>query len=86
MKIFGLDIKRAKPKKGSTMLPARQAQLFLQHLGVTNIYDDDVRTYIERGYQQNPIVYSIVSNIAKSVAKAKPNTCLLYTSPSPRDS
>ena len=71
MKIFGLDIKRAKPKKGSTMLPARQAQLFLQHLGVTNIYDDDVRTYIERGYQQNPIVYSIVSNIAKSVAKAK---------------
>ena len=71
MKLFGLDIKRAKPKKGSTMLPARQAQLFLQHLGVTNIYDDDVRTYIERGYQQNPIVYSIVSNIAKSVAKAK---------------
>ena len=28
-------------------------------------------TYIERGYQQNPIVYGAVNMIAKDVAKAK---------------
>ena len=64
--------KRQKPKKGSEIsFSERFQQLFLQRVGLVNSYDDDIRTYVEHGYQQNPVVYSIVNMIAKNVAKAK---------------
>ena len=62
---------RKKPKKGAINLPAMFQQLFLQRTGLVNTYDDDIRTYIERGYQENPVVYAAVNMIAKNVAKAK---------------
>ena len=46
------------------------SQTFLQKLGIVNSYDDDTRTYIEKGYQQNPIVYSIVNMVSKGAGKA----------------
>ena len=51
--------------------PARFQQIFLQRVGVVNSYDDDIRTYVENGYQQNPVVYAIVNNIAKNAGRAK---------------
>lgn len=67
-----LNTKRQKPKKsGPITFSSRFNQLFLQRVGIVNSYDDDVRTYIERGYQENPVVYSIVDMVAKSAARAK---------------
>ena len=69
---YNFNLKRQKPKKnGSIDFPTRFQQLFLQRVGVVNSYDDNIRTYIEKGYQQNPVVFSIVNMIAKNVAKAK---------------
>ena len=59
-----------KRNTGSLNFGSRQSRLFLERVGVVNSYDDNLRAYIEKGYQQNPVVYSIVSMIAKSVAKA----------------
>ena len=62
---------RQKPKKGALEFGDRQARLFLERIGSVNSYDADLQTYIEKGYQSNPVVYSIVNMIAKNVAKAK---------------
>ena len=66
--------KRAKnngKKPGGINFSTRFQQLFLQRIGIVNSYDNDVRTYIEQGYQQNPIVESITNMVAQHVARAK---------------
>ena len=70
MKIGNFEIKRAKPKSGGIQFPKRYQQMFLSRVGI-NVYDDDSRTYIEKGYQQNPIVYSIVNMVAKNAGRVK---------------
>lgn len=63
---------RDKPKKGAGLVFGKRYQeLFLDRVGIVNTYDDNIRTYIENGYQENPVVYSIVNMVAKSVAKAR---------------
>ena len=63
---------RKKTKKGEGLsFGKRFQQLFLDRVGIVNTYDDNIRTYIESGYQQNPVVFSAVNMIAKNVAKAK---------------
>lgn len=59
-----------KGKSGPINFPARFQQMFLQRIGTVNSYEDDARTYIEEGYQQNPIVYSIVNMASKNAGKA----------------
>ena len=71
MGLFDYFTNRKKPKKGNINFSPRQSKLFLEQIGVVNNYDDNLRAYIDKGYQQNPIVYSIVNMIAKDVAKAK---------------
>ncbi len=69
---YNFNQKRQKPKKnGNITFGSRFNNLFLQRVGIVNSYDDDIRTYIEKGYQQNPIVYSIVNMAAKNAGKAK---------------
>ena len=70
MKFTDIFKKKAKPKNGSLNFGQRYSQTFLQKLGIVNSYDDDTRTYIEKGYQQNPIVYSIVNMVSKGAGKA----------------
>ena len=70
MGVFDYFTGRKKPK-GNLTFGSRQSRLFLERVGIVNSYDDNLRSYIEKGYQQNPVVYSIVNNIAKNVAKAK---------------
>ena len=69
--IFDYFKGREKPKKGALEFGDRQSRLFLERIGSVNHYDADLQTYIEKGYQKNPVVYSIVNMIAKNVAKAK---------------
>ena len=69
--IFDYFKGRQKPKKGALEFGDRQSRLFLERIGSVNHYDADLQTYIEKGYQKNPVVYSIVNMIAKNVAKAK---------------
>tara|TARA_B100000767_G_C19747033_1_gene529018 strand:+ start:376 stop:1701 length:1326 start_codon:yes stop_codon:yes gene_type:complete len=69
--IFDYFKGRQKPKKGALEFGDRQNRLFLERIGNVNSYDADLRTYIDKGYQKNPVVYSIVNMIAKNVAKAK---------------
>ena len=57
--------------KPKTKFAPRFISTFLQRIGIVNSYDDDVRTYIERGYQQNPVVYGIVQDVAKNFGRAK---------------
>lgn len=71
MGFFDYFSNRKKPKKGGLNFGRRFQQLFLERVGIVNIYDDNIRTYIESGYQQNPVVYSVVNMIAKNVAKAR---------------
>ena len=58
-------------KKGATRFPKRFTDIFFSRLGRVNNYDNFARTYIERGYQDNPIVYAIVDDIATSFSKAR---------------
>ena len=58
-------------KKGAVKQEPRYARTFLQRLGLVNTYTDDSRTYIEQGYQQNPIVYAITHSIAKNASRAR---------------
>ena len=69
--IFDYFKGRQKPKKGALEFGDRQSRLFLERIGSVNHYDADLQTYIEKGYQKNPVVFSIVNMIAKNVAKAK---------------
>ena len=69
--IFDYFTGRQKPKKGALEFGDRQSRLFLERIGSVNHYDADLQTYIEKGYQKNPVVFSIVNMIAKNVAKAK---------------
>lgn len=69
--IFDYFKRQQKPKKGALEFGDRQSRLFLERIGSVNHYDADLQTYIEKGYQKNPVVYSIVNMIAKNVAKAK---------------
>ena len=73
MGIFDLNFKaNKKPKKNSAInFASRFQQIFLQRVGIVNSYDNDVRTYIEQGYQTNPVVESIVNIISSHVAGAK---------------
>ena len=68
--IFDYFKRQQKPKKGALEFGERQSRLFLERIGSVNHYDADLQTYIEKGYQKNPVVYSIVNMIAKNVAKA----------------
>ena len=69
--IFDYFKRQQKPKKGALEFGERQSRLFLERIGSVNHYDADLQTYIEKGYQKNPVVYSIVNMIAKNVSKAK---------------
>jgi HK97 family phage portal protein len=69
--IFDYFTGRQKPKKGALEFADRQSRLFLERIGSVNSYDADLSTYVEKGYQKNPVVFSIVNMIAKNVAKAK---------------
>ena len=69
--IFDYFTGRQKPKKGALEFADRQSRLFLERIGSVNSYDADLATYIDKGYQKNPVVFSIVNMIAKNVAKAK---------------
>ena len=54
---------RKKSKKGALNFGKRFQTMFLDRVGIVNTYDENIRTYIERGYQQNPVVYSTVNMI-----------------------
>ena len=69
--IFDYFTGRQKPKKGALEFADRQSRLFLERIGSVNSYDANLATYVEKGYQKNPVVFSIVNMIAKNVAKAK---------------
>ena len=56
--------------KGEQRFGNRFSNLFLERLGSVQNYNDRNRTYIDQGYQSNPIVYSITSNVAKAGSKA----------------
>ena len=62
---------RGGKKQGGINFPAMFQQIFLQRTGIVNSYDDDARSYIEEGYQKNPVVYAIVNMISKNVGKAR---------------
>lgn len=57
--------------KGDVQFSQRYSDIFYSRLGRINNYDENARTYIEQGYQQNPIVYAIASNIARSGSQAR---------------
>ena len=58
-------------KKGKKMeFTERYSSLFLDRLGSVQNYSDRNRTYIDKGYQENPIVYSVTNIIAKNGSKA----------------
>ena len=59
-----------KTKKADVQFSERFSNLFLQRVGSVNNYEDNARIYIKRGYQENPIVHSIVSTVAKNGSKA----------------
>ena len=69
--IFDYFTGRKKPKKGALEFADRQSRLFLERIGSVNSYDANLVTYVEKGYQKNPVVFSIVNMVAKNVAKAK---------------
>ena len=58
-------------KKGQTTFSNQYANLFLDRLGSVQNYKDRNRTYIDQGYQENPIVYSVTNIVAKNGSKAK---------------
>ena len=58
-------------KKGKMSFSPRYSNLFLERLGSIQNYSDRNRTYIDKGYQENPIVYSVTNIIAKNGSKAK---------------
>ena len=59
-----------KKKKGQVTFGSQYSNLFLERLGSVQNYTDRNRTYIDSGYQDNPIVYSITSIVAKNGSKA----------------
>ena len=83
--------------KGAVKFPSRYSGVYLSKISSVNNYDENARTYIERGYQDNPVVYSVVSDVAKSFSMAKwgfrdkdtkkdirnPQLTRLFESPSP---
>ena len=62
---------RTKAKGKPVKLPARFSTLNLGRTGQIITLEDDNRTYIQRGYQDNDVVFSIVDRIAKSAANVK---------------
>ena len=58
-------------KSGPVKFSERFNSLFLQRLGKVSSYEDDNRTYIEQGYQKNPIVYAITQNIVKNASRVR---------------
>ena len=57
-------------KKGKMKFGDRYSNLFLNRLGRVQNYTDRNRTYIDRGYQENPIVYSVTNIVSKNGSKA----------------
>ena len=57
-------------KKGKLSFGEKYSNLFLNRIGSVQNYTDRNRTYIDKGYQENPIVYSVTSIIAKNGSKA----------------
>ena len=49
---------------------SRFSEIFISRAGTVQTYDDDDRLYIERGYQDNPVVHAITSITAKHGSKA----------------
>lgn len=69
MRILNRDIsiKKIKPK----MLDAAWVQQFLNTWGIYTQQEGDDRAFIEKGYRQNPTIYSIVSMITKNAIRAR---------------
>lgn len=58
-------------KKGKQDFGQRYSNLFLERLGRVQNYNDRNRTYIDKGYQENPVVYAITNIVAKNAGSAK---------------
>lgn len=71
MKLPFLNLEIKRRKSGPIKFTPRFREMFLRRVGIVNSYDDDVRTYIERGYQRCVVVYGIVDMIAQAVGKAR---------------
>ena len=58
-------------KKGDKLFSRDWSKLFFQNIGKINWYEGRDQAYIEEGYQKNPTVYSIVSQITQNAGKVK---------------
>ena len=58
-----------KTKKDQTF-SRRFSDLFLSRVGGIQTYHDNSRVYVEKGYQDNPVVHAITSITAKHGSKA----------------
>ena len=58
-------------KNGGVKINSNFGKLLLQRVGLVSTYSDEVRTFIEKGYQRNDVVYGITNMIAKSAGKAR---------------
>ena len=56
--------------KGSQTFSNRFSNLFLSRIGGIQTYHDNSRVYVEKGYQDNPVVHAITSITAKHGSKA----------------
>ena len=56
--------------KGDQRFSRRFSDLFLSRVGGIQTYHDNSRVYVEKGYQNNPIVHAITSITAKHGSKA----------------
>ena len=65
------DSFKKKGKSGPVKFSPNYAQQFLQRIGKVSSYEDDNRTYIEQGYQKNPIVYAITQTIVKNASRVR---------------
>ena len=57
-------------RKSNQTFGQRFQNLYLQNLGGVQTYKDNRRLYVERGYQDNPVVHAITSITAKHGSKA----------------
>ena len=56
--------------KGNQQFGKRFSDLFLSRVGGIQTYNDRSRVYVEKGYQDNPVVHAITSITAKHGSKA----------------
>ena len=67
--MFRLRRKKKLPKKQD--YPPIYAKINLSNLYVTQLYSDDLKTYVKKGYGGNHVVYSICDKTAKCVSSAR---------------